>query len=153
MTLVLNDNKLEVTLEKSNINEEINVGELVELNIEDNKFKKVDKEYSPLVVGVCSEQSINKTQKIIPYYYNGIDMSNENSIEEPDVMITVCFSGLTTVKIDGTVAVGDQLVSSDNGRAKALRHKCDYYNSGKIIGKVVRFTENEDEVLALITMS
>ena len=136
-----------LSLPKSDINEEIVFGDLVQINPEDNKYTKSNKEYNPYVIGIC----IDKPSKpAITYYLNGINIVDENKSKEINVLV----SGIAQVKVSNHVNIGDLLVSSNEiGKAMAARYNNDHYNDGKIIGKVLQYTSNEDEVIALISMS
>ena len=136
-----------LSLPKSDLTEEIVFGDLVQINPEDNKYIKSNEEYSPFIIGVC----VDKPKKpAITYYLNGINIADNARSKDINVLV----SGIALIKIVGHVNVGDLLTSSEEiGRAKAVRYNNDHYNDGKIIGKVLQYTENEDEVIALISVS
>ena len=72
-----------LSLPKSDINEEIVFGDLVQINPEDNKYTKSNKEYNPYVIGIC----IDKPSKpAITYYLNGINIADENKSKEINVL-------------------------------------------------------------------
>ena len=136
-----------LSLPKSNLNEEIVFGDLVQINPEDNKYIKSSSKYNPYVIGAC----IDKPRKsAITYYLNGINIVDENKSKDVNVLV----SGIAQVKVTGHVNIGDLLVASDEiGKAMSARYNNDNYNDGKIIGKVLQYTSNEDEIIALVSIS
>lgn len=139
-----------IELQKS-ITDHFQPGDVLQINPENNAIKLVDQEYSPFVIGVCIEdKKEEKPKKKIDYYLNGVDMTKP--IEE-QIKTKLMISGICTVKIEGHVNIGDLLVSTENGRAKSARYNNDHYNDGKILGKAIQYTEKEDEIIALISIS
>ena len=136
-----------LSLPKSNLNEEIVYGDLVQINPEDNKYTKSSSKYNPYVIGVC----IDKPKKpAITYYLNGINITDENKSKNINVLV----SGIAQITVTGHVNIGDLLVASDEvGKAMSARYNNDNYNDGKIIGKVLQYTSNEDEIIALVSIS
>lgn len=135
------------TFKKSEPSEIIEKGELISINPEDNKVTVCSEEESKFVIGVAERDSIKQSN--IEYYLNGIN-------EETTAMttISVIIGGIATVKTCGQVNIGDLLISSEeSGKAKAVRYPQDRFNVGKIIGKAIQYTENEDEVIAIINFS
>lgn len=135
------------TFKKSEPSEIIEKGELIAINPEDNKVTVCSEEESKFVIGVAERDSIKQSN--IEYYLNGIN-------EETTAMttISVIIGGIATVKTRGQVNIGDLLISSEeSGKAKAVRYPQDRFNVGKIIGKAIQYTENEDEVIAIINFS
>lgn len=136
-----------IELPKS-IKDHFQTGDVIQINPENNKIKLVDQEYSPYVLGVCIEDK--KPTKKISYYLNGIDTTED--IEEQTI-VKVIVAGICTVKVEGHVNIGDLLVSTENGKAKSARYNNDNYNNGKILGKAIQYTEKEDEIIALLSIS
>lgn len=130
------------------VTDHFQAGDVIQINPENNKIKLVDEEYSPYVLGVCVEDS--KPKRKISYYLNGVDMTRP--LSEQAVM-KVIVAGICVVKTKGLVKIGDLLVSTDDGKAMAARYNNDHYNDGKIIGKAIQYTENDDEVIALLSIS
>ena len=95
-----------LSLPKSNLNEEIVYGDLVQINPEDNKYIKSSSKYNPYVIGV----RIDKPKKpAITYYLNGIHITDENKSKNINVLV----SGIAQIKVTGHVNIGDLLVASD----------------------------------------
>ncbi len=138
---------LAVSFKKSEPSEIIEKGELVVINPEDNRITVCSEEESKFVIGVAEKSSTKQSN--ITYYLGGIDeekVSNQS--------LSVIIGGLATVKVVGCVNIGDLLVASEeSGKAKAVRYPEDRFNVGRIIGKVIQYTENDDEVLAIINFS
>lgn len=136
-----------VEFEKSEPMEIIEKGELVEISMTDQKVTRSSTELSKLIVGVAANEFKRKSD--IVYYLDDIDI-NQGTQEKLEVII----NGVATVKILGHVNIGDLLVSSEEaGKAKAARYQEDNSNIGKIIGKVIQYTDKEDEVIAIINFS
>lgn len=131
------------SFEKLDPTEIINKGELVEIS-DQNKVKKSTSALSSLIIGVAAEEFVSNNK---PTYYLGNVNMNQDTQDKLDVII----SGIANVKVFGHVNIGDLLVSSDEpGKAKAVRYVDDKENTGNIIGKVIQYTEKEDEVVAII---
>ena len=143
--------KLIIELEKECPYQVINKGELVEINPETNKYRKCKNKLSPFVIGVASDEWVEKEDEEIPYNISN-DEGNYNLDTKTKVpTVNVQIAGIATVRITGIVAVGDLLISAGNGLAEAVRYKHDWVNIGRIIGKVIGVTENEDEYIVLIS--
>lgn len=143
--------KLIINLEKENPYEVIDKGDLVEINIESNKIRKCQNKLSPYVVGVCSDEWI-ETDDNIPYEICGHESADYDvTNQKQESTINIQIGGLATVKTNGIVCVGDLLVSSDNGYVEAVRYKHNWENIGKVIGKCIQMTENENECIMIIS--
>lgn len=136
-----------VSFKKSEPSEVIEKGELVVINPEDNRITVCSEEESKFVIGVAEKGSTKQSN--ITYYLGGLD--EEQTINQS---LSVIIGGLATVKVSGHVNIGDLLISSEEpGKAKAVRYPEDRFNVGKVIGKVIQYTNNDDEVLAIINFS
>ena len=144
----MND-KLIINLEKEDPFETINKGELVEINPETNKHRKCQNRLSPYVIGICIDEP-EEVKEEIPYRINENNYSIDNNEKEPVRTVNVQIAGMAIVKTNGIICIGDLLVSGENGFAEAVRYKHDWINIGRIIGKVIGVTENQDEYLVLI---
>lgn len=146
----MND-KLIINLEKEDPFEIINKGELIEINPETNKYRKCRNKLSPYVIGVCIDEP-KDISNIIPYEINKENYSvNEAKKLTKIETVNVQIAGIVTVKTNGIVCIGDLLVSNENGNVEAVRYKQDWNNLGRIIGKCIQMTENEDECIMLMT--
>lgn len=135
------------SFKKTDPAEIIDKGELVEISTVDQGITKCKNEYSRLAIGVAADKFVRKNN--IVYFYQGVDLN-----EERQDSINIIINGIATVKILGHVNIGDLLISSEEpGKAKAARYQEDNSNVGKIIGKVIQYTENDDEVIAIINFS
>lgn len=135
------------SFKKTNPTEIIDQGELVEISIEDQGITKCTHENSRLAVGVAADPFVRKND--IVYFYQGVDIN-----EERQEALKIIINGVANVKIQGHVNLGDLLVASDEpGKARAARYQEDNSNIGRIIGKVIQYTEKEDEVIAIINFS
>ena len=141
--------KLIIELEKEDPSQVINKGELVEINPETNKYRKCENKLSPYVIGVASDEWVNKEDEGIPYNISSEDYNLDTKTRVPTVNIQI--AGIATVKTTGIICIGDLLVSAGDGLAEAVRYKHDWKYLGKVIGKVIGVTENEDEYLVLIS--
>lgn len=143
----MND-KLVINLEKEDPLEDIIKGELVEINPETNKYRKCQNKLSPYVIGICIDDPKDNSGEI-PYQIDEENYTVDNNKEIVETT-NVQIAGITTVKTNGIICVGDLLVSGENGLAEAVRYKHDWVNIGKIIGKVIGVTENKDEYVMMI---
>lgn len=144
--------KLIISFEKENPYEIIDKGDLVEINIETNKYRKCQNELSPFVVGICSDEWITPEDDRIPYnVFEDNDYQITTDKQEPNVNVQV--AGIATVKTNGIVCVGDLLISSEDGKVEAVKYKNDWKYLGKIVGKCIQMTENEDECIMLISIN
>ena len=135
------------TFKKSEPSEIIEKGQLIAINPKDNGVTVCSEEDSKFVIGVAESDSIKKSN--IEYYLNGID--DDTTVNES---LTVIINGIALVKTSGLVNIGDLLISSEeSGKAKAVRYPEDRFNNGKVIGKAIQYTENDDEVIAIINFS
>lgn len=135
------------TFKKSEPSEIIEKGQLIAINPKDNGVTVCSEEDSRFVIGVAESDSIKKSN--VEYYLNGID--DDTTVNES---LTVIINGIALVKTLGLVNIGDLLISSEeSGKAKAVRYPEDRFNSGKVIGKAIQYTENDDEVIAIINFS
>lgn len=147
--------KVIINIKKEDPLEVISEGELVEIDLETNMYRKCKTKLSPYLVGVCVDKKEEPNEEEITYNFsidgeNYIVDHNKDEIIETETA-NIQIAGLALVKTTGIVCVGDLLVSSDiPGVAEAVRYKHDWINLGKIIGKVMEMTENEDECIALI---
>ena len=137
---------IKISFEKTEPSEIINKGELIELG-PDNKVTRCSTERSSLVIGVAADEFVGNNK---PTYFIGDININEDKQEKLNVIV----GGLALVKTLGLVNIGDMLVSSgESGRARSIRYTDDKGNIGKIIGKAIQYTEKDDEVIALISLS
>lgn len=135
------------SFKKTNPTEIIDQGELVEVSTIDQRVTKCKTEYSRLAIGVAADRFVRKNN--IVYFYQGRDIN-----EEVQESLNVIINGVATIKVLGHVNIGDLLISSEEpGRAKAARYQEDNSNIGRIIGKVIQYTDKEDEVIAIINFS
>lgn len=135
------------SFKKTNPTEIIDQGELVEVSTIDQGVTKCKTEYSRLAIGVAADRFVRKNN--IVYFYQGRDIN-----EEVQESLNVIINGVATIKVLGHVNIGDLLISSEEpGRAKAARYQEDNSNIGRIIGKVIQYTDKEDEVIAIINFS
>lgn len=135
------------SFKKTNPTEIIDQGELVEVSTIDQGVTKCKTEYSRLAIGVAADRFVRKNN--IVYFYQGRDIN-----EEVQESLNVIINGVATIKVLGHVNIGDLLISSEEpGRAKASRYQEDNSNIGRIIGKVIQYTDKEDEVIAIINFS
>lgn len=135
------------SFKKTNPTEIIDKGELVEISIIDQGITKCKTEYSRLAIGVAADKFIRKNN--IVYFYQGKDIN-----EEVQESLNVIVNGVATVKVLGHVNIGDLLISSEEpGKAKAARYQEDNSNIGRILGKVIQYTDKDDEVIAIINFS
>ncbi|WP_282192281.1 hypothetical protein [Romboutsia ilealis] len=135
------------SFKKTNPTEIIDKGELVEISIIDQGITKCKTEYSRLAIGVAADKFVRKNN--IVYFYQGRDIN-----EEVQESLNVIVNGVATVKVLGHVNIGDLLISSEEpGKAKAARYQEDNSNIGRILGKVIQYTDKDDEVIAIINFS
>lgn len=135
------------SFKKTSPTEIIDQGELVEISTIDQGVTKCKTEYSRLAIGVAADKFVRKNN--IVYFYQGRDIN-----EEVQESLNVIINGVATIKVLGHVNIGDLLISSEEpGRAKAARYQEDNSNIGRIIGKVIQYTDKEDEVIAIINFS
>lgn len=135
------------TFKKSEPSEIIEKGQLIAINPKDNGVTVCSEEDSRFVIGVAESDSIKKNN--IEYYLNDID--DNTTMNES---LTAIIGGIALVKTSGLVNIGDLLVSSkESGKAKAVRYPEDRFNKGRVIGKAIQYTENDDEVIAIINFS
>lgn len=112
--------------EKDNVNEEFNEGDVIEVNPHTGKYRKSIEDCSQFVVGVYSNT-----------YGHLLGGKSNCSIEENlKTYIPVGLCGRVYVNTeDNNICVGDLMVSSSNGKARALRFNENVL--GCVIGKAL----------------
>lgn len=158
-----------VTYRKSIPSEIIEPGDLIMIDIETGSVKRayisnLEDMYinSRLIIGVCVESDNSGNETII---IDGGDAKSDNVdldtqtiiIDGGDAgynnkeVIKVAYSGRQLVNVYGYVDIGDTLcISKEPGKAQSKDYlKKNYYNA-RSIGKVVKFTNNKEQVVVLL---
>ena len=172
----MNDCNYTIKYKKSNPSEIIQIGDVIMLDPESLSITKAyienDDDYninSRLIVGVCIDtDNASKIPKVLSggsskdTNINEIDGGDSTSIERILVesgksgqnsreIITVAYAGQCLVNICGYVDLGDKLcISTHPGKAKSKDLLDSQYFSSRSIGKVVKFTNNKEQVKALL---
>lgn len=111
--------------------EELNPGDVVVYNPDDNKVYRSNTVSDPLVIGVVSDT-----------WGQLLGGDPNTSLNDNLLKYTpVGMAGRVSVKVDGLVSPGSLLVSSVDGQAKAISH--DEARLGLVLGKSL--TEKDDE--------
>lgn len=165
---------------KTDPNEIINKGDVIMLDVESATVKKaVSNDFKDmmlntrLVVGVCVES--NNSEKMLDIVDGGMSDNEEAElldggtsfrdeteyeiivIEGADAtqskreLIKVAYSGQQLVNICGYVDIGDKLCISEHaGKAKSLNYFEKGYFGLRSIGKVIKYTNSENQVKVLL---
>lgn len=166
-----------ITYTKVDPNEIIDIGDVVMIDPANGyitKAEKGDRENAPInvrmVVGVCIES--NNIAKV-PIIIDGgnapdverIDTSRDSTIGEYDIIILdggnseqnpreiikVVYTGECLVNVVGYVDLGDRLgISSTPGKAKAIDYTDRNYFIERSIGKVIKYSNNRNQVKVLL---